>query len=103
MLKNLGYSADFAENGKSALALYQSDYALILMDIDLPDINGLEVTKKIRLLEKTNKRHVPIIAMTSHSDEPDYQAQVKAVGMDGCSGKPDSAQLKALIETYASN
>ncbi len=102
MLNKLGVKADIAPDGKTALAMYSDKYRLILMDIDLPDISGLEVTKVIRLLEKTNESHVPIVAMTSHSDEPDYQAQFKKAGMDGYSGKPDAAQLKALIERYAS-
>ncbi len=102
MLKNLGFKADIASDGKTALSMYNDKYCMILMDIDLPDMNGLEVTKTIRSFEKSNKSHVPIVAMTSHSDEPDYQAQFKKAGMDGYSGKPDAAQLKALIETYAS-
>ncbi len=103
MLSKLGLKADIVSDGKTALAFYNQNYCLILMDIDLPDMSGVEVTRQIRLLEKLHKHHVPIIAMTSHCDEPDYQAQFKAAGMDGCSGKPDAAQLKALIETYASN
>ncbi len=102
MLQKLGFKADIASDGKTALAMYNDKYCLILMDIDLPDMSGLEVTKAIRSVEKTNKYHVPIVAMTSHSDEPDYQAQFKEAGMDGYSGKPDAAQLKALIERYAS-
>ncbi len=102
MLKNLGFKADIAPDGKTALSMYSDKYCLILMDIDLPDISGIEVAKVIRSIEKTNKSYVPIVAMTSHSDEPDYQEQFKKAGMDGCSGKPDAAQLKALIETYAS-
>ena len=103
MLSNLGHKADIAGDGKTALALYNDDYCLILMDIDLPDISGLEVTQTIRSVEREKNCHVPIIAMTSHSDDPEYQDKFKAAGMDGFSGKPNAAQLKALIETYASH
>ncbi len=77
MLSKLGRKADFAPNGKKALALYNTGYRLILMDIDLPDIDGVTVTKTIREIEKATHQHVPIVAMTSHSNEPDYQDSLK--------------------------
>lgn len=102
MLKQLGYSADFVEDGKAALAGYQSDYHLILMDIDIPYLNGLEVTQIIRAIEKNHQlRNVPIVAMTSHSDDPEYQKKCLSAGMDGFSGKLNAKQLKDLILKYA--
>lgn len=98
MLAQLGYKADIASDGKTALALYNSQYHLILMDIDLPDIDGITITKVIRTIEKD--RHVPIVAMTSHHDERDYQEQFRLAGIDGCSEKPDMTQLQALINKY---
>ena len=103
MLFNLGLTADIASDGKTALALYNQNYRLILMDIDLPDINGIEVTKTIRWVEKKKSCHVPIIAMTSHAGEPEYEDKCLSAGMDGFSGKPNAAQLKSLIETYCTN
>src|SRR6185312_3560281 len=103
MLSNMGCKADIASDGKTALALYNQNYRLILMDLDLPDINGIEVTKTIRIVEKRKSCHVPIVAMTSHADEPEYQDKCLNAGMDGFSGKPNAAQLKSLIETYCTN
>lgn len=52
MLSQLGYNAEFASDGKKALASYRSDYNLILMDIEIPGLNGIEVTQIIRSIEK---------------------------------------------------
>lgn len=101
MLTELGYSADFAEDGKTALALYGSNYPLILMDIELPDFTGIEVAKVIRKIEeKQQSSHIPIIAITSHYDEPEYQEKCREAGMNACSDKPNLAQLKQLITHY---
>jgi CheY-like chemotaxis protein len=101
MLIELGYCADFAEDGKNALALYHPQYKLILMDIELPDFTGIEATKIIRKMEKEQYTpHVPIVAMTSHYDEPEYQKKCLAAGMTCCSNKPTLAQLKQWISEY---
>src|SRR6185312_11440245 len=92
-----GYLADFASDGKTALALYQSHYNLILMDIGLPDFDGIAVTKTIRSIERDKK--VPIVAITSHRDLS-YRQKCLMAGMDGYSPKPNQWQLKALIEQY---
>jgi CheY-like chemotaxis protein len=90
--------ADFAEDGKTALALFNAEYDLILMDIDLPDIDGMTVTSTIRKIEK--KHHVPIVAITAHFDEKEYQEKFELVGMNGFSGKPDMVTLQNLIQQY---
>lgn len=101
MLVQLGYSADFAEDGKTALALYDPSYLLILMDIELPDFTGIKVAEDIRAIEKKQKtKNIPIIAITSHHDEIEYQEKCLAAGMNGCSSKPDLHQLKHLINKY---
>lgn len=101
MLAKLGHSADFAEDGKTALALYHSHYALILMDIELPDFTGIEVTQTIRKIEKKQDLpHTPIIAITSHHDEPEFQEKCFEAGMNDCSGKPNLIQLKQWISEY---
>ncbi len=102
MLSNLGYTADFAEDGKTALKAYSSKYHLILMDIEIPYLNGIEVTQIIRAIEKSHRfKNVPIVAMTSHVDEPEYQNQCRSAGMNDICGKPTANQLKALISEYA--
>lgn len=104
MLSKLGYSADFVEDGKSALAAYRADYHLILMDIDIPYLNGLEVTQIIRAIEKNHHfQHVPIVAITSHFDEPECEEKCLSVGMNGLSDKPTAEQLKTLILKYSKN
>lgn len=101
MLSALGCSADFAEDGKTALALYHSNYAFILMDIDLPDFTGIEVAKTIRKIEKKQQYpHIPIIAITSHSDEIECQESCIKAGMNACSSKPDLVQLRKWISEY---
>ena len=71
MLEDLGYLFDTAKDGASAikLALENNDYSLILMDIDLPDMSGIQVTEV--LLSLQNTQYVPIVAITSHT-EPEY-------------------------------
>lgn len=104
MLKNLGYVADFVEDGKAALVSYCKDYHLILMDIDIPCLNGLEVTQIIRAIEKNHHfENVPIVAITSHFDEPEYKEKCLSVGMNGLSGKPTAEQLEALILKFSKN
>lgn len=84
MLSQLGYSADFAQDGKTALALYRSDYHLILMDIELPDIDGITITQTIRSIERD--QHVPIVAISSHT-ENEFKEKCFSVGMNGYSNK----------------
>jgi CheY-like chemotaxis protein len=101
MLLQLGYSADYAEDGKTALALYHSNYAFILMDVNLPDFSGIEVAKTIRKIEKRQQYpNIPIIAITSHSDEIVYQEGCIKAGMNACSSKPNLMQLKKWISEY---
>jgi CheY-like chemotaxis protein len=104
MLKKLGYFADFVEDGKAALSSYCADYHLILMDLDIPCLNGLEVTQIIRAIEKNHHfESVPIVAITSHFDEPEYKEKCLSVGMNGLSGKPTAEQLEALILKFSKN
>ena len=71
MLEDLGCRIDIAEDAKTALALLDKNtYHLILMDIGLPDMDGLTLTRKIRKMEE-NKTHIPIITLTAHALEED--------------------------------
>lgn len=104
MLGQLGYTAKFAKNGKEALTLYRFDYQLILMDIDVPVLDGFEITQIIRAIEKNHKlKNVPIIAITSHYDKPKYQKKCLIAGMNGCFNKPNLAQLQEWIQRYIQN
>jgi CheY-like chemotaxis protein len=98
MSKKLGYEIDIASNGKTAIAVYSLGYKLILMDIDLPDMSGIEITKKIR--ETEVGRSLYIVAITSHTKE-EYLQQCLDAGMDGFSHKPVSVpELQKIISQY---
>lgn len=87
MLEMLSCEVDTAENGKEALQLYnQNKYDCIFLDVQMPEIDGLEVTRKIRLSEG-KEQHVPIIAVTANALDGDEKACLDA-GMDGYIAKP---------------
>jgi len=66
---NVALDTDFAATGKEALLYYKkNNYNLILLDIRLPDISGIEVCKRIRQQEKNLIKYTPIIIITAHSD-----------------------------------
>jgi len=65
-LKLLGCKVELAQNGQEAIAMFKNGYDLVLSDIGLPDIDGREVIKAIRLQEQ--EKHTPIIALTAFDD-----------------------------------
>jgi CheY-like chemotaxis protein len=68
MLESLRYAFDAAENGLDCLTLFnQNDYDLVLTDIQMPGLDGMQVASKIRTM-KPEKRDVPIVAMTANAD-----------------------------------
>lgn len=74
ILLNLSCQIDVAVDGKTALELIKHrHYDLIFMDIGLPDINGHEVTRRIRANESAKSKPVPIIALTAHGDTENQQ------------------------------
>lgn len=87
MLKENGHKVDVAKNGFEALNLYdQKDYDLILMDIQMPELDGIETTKYIRKKEGS-KRHTPIIALTAFALNGDRE-KFMSLGMDEYIPKP---------------
>jgi CheY-like chemotaxis protein len=83
MLKSLGHAFDAAENGLDCLTLFnQNDYDLVLTDIQMPGLDGMQVASKIRTM-KPEKRDVPIVAMTANADlagaERFYEAGINDV------------------------
>jgi len=79
-LKKLGHYVDIAENGVEAVELFnQKSYNLVLMDIQMPVMDGMEATQKIRKLERKNKanRSIPIIAMTANAMKGDRERFIK--------------------------
>lgn len=89
MLTNLGCKVDLAANGKEAIKLFEErEYDLIFMDIGLPDMDGLQVTRSLIGLKKQLKRKtIPIIALTAHVMEDDRKNCLNA-GMTEMLTKP---------------
>jgi CheY-like chemotaxis protein len=87
LLQMAGYRVDTVENGEQAVqAVQQNRYSLVLMDVQMPEMDGLEATGKIRSLPDEN-RCTPIIAMTAHAMKGDRERCLQA-GMDDYVTKP---------------
>jgi CheY-like chemotaxis protein len=102
MLENLGHKVRVAENGKEALSSLEKErFDLILMDVQMPEMDGLQTTRAIREREKTTGGHIPIVAMTAHALKGDRERCLEA-GMDGYVSKPFNAKdLSEAIQLQA--
>jgi len=90
LLQKAGYSVDVVINGTMAVeAVKKHRYGLVFMDIQMPELDGLEATQQIRKIESTLGIHTIIIAMTAYSYPKDQDLCLKA-GMDGFITKPIS-------------
>jgi signal transduction histidine kinase len=88
MLKMAKYECVFVENGRKAVELWESGkFDLILMDVQMPLMNGFEATGAIREKERTRGGHIPIVAMTAHALKEDEERCLTA-GMDAYVSKP---------------
>ncbi|MBF0357633.1 MAG: response regulator [Magnetococcales bacterium] len=105
MLNILGYSADWADNGESALRyIADKQYDLVFMDCHMPGLDGYETTSRIRLNESMGNSgfHLPIIALTAKAMEEDRNLCI-SVGMDDYLAKPIQAKdLQLMIEKWCS-
>jgi two-component system sensor histidine kinase/response regulator len=102
LLEKRGHHAVLAANGKEALeALSQASFDLVLMDVHMPDMDGIEATMAIREKEKSTGLHQPVIAMTALAMKGDRE-RCLAAGMDGYLSKPiDLQQLDDVLAAYA--
>ncbi|HYP08753.1 MAG TPA: response regulator [Bryobacteraceae bacterium] len=88
LLEKKGHIVSVAKNGSEAVKMYQGNtYDVILMDVQMPELDGMEATGAIRRAEKDAHRRVPIIALTAHSMKGD-QERCLAAGMDAYLSKP---------------
>ncbi len=101
MLEKLGYGVDVAVNGQEAVDMWkQYPYAMIFMDCQMPQVDGLTATQLIRAAESTGQ-HVPIVAMTANAMNQDREACL-AAGMDDYASKPVKLDLLSkMVARYA--
>ena len=103
MLERLGYRAGVAANGLEALeALARVQYAAILMDVQMPEMNGYEAAAEIRRREEGQDRHIPIIALTANAIQGDREKALEA-GMDDYIPKPvRPGELEDVLKRWIS-
>ncbi len=97
-LEKMGHSVVVANNGCEALSQLTSQaFDLVLMDIQMPELDGIAATMRLREMERLSSTHMPVVAMTAHAMRGDRERCIEA-GMDGYVSKPVSAaQLRAAI------
>jgi CheY-like chemotaxis protein len=100
MLEKRGHVVKAVENGRKALeALAADHYDLVLMDLQMPELDGFETTAAIRERERESGKHIPIVALTAHAMKGDRE-RCLARGMDGYVSKP--IQMSDLVATMES-
>ncbi len=87
MLENHGHSVTVATNGRESAAMSEEGFDIILMDVQMPEMNGFEATSLIRQRESSTNRRTPIVAMTAHAMKGDRERCLEA-GMDDYVSKP---------------
>ena len=104
LLKQYGFLVDIAENGAEAVEKVKNSapgtYDLVLMDIQMPVMNGYEATEQIRALEDPALAKIRILAMTANAFDEDRKQALKC-GMDGFLSKP--IVMEELIRTLQNN
>ncbi len=100
-LEKLGYQVEVASNGREAVeAIERSDFGLVLMDIQMPEMDGIAATRIIRSMSASAKASTPIIALTANAMKGDEE-QYLAAGMNGYLTKPiDSASLISTLQRW---
>jgi two-component system, sensor histidine kinase and response regulator len=107
MIERAGHTARVANNGREALALLQTEaFDVVLMDVQMPELDGFETTAAIRERERSTGTHVPIVAVTAHTMKGDAD-RCLAAGMDAYVAKPLRSQellaaIRGLVSTVVS-
>jgi len=104
MLGKLNLQPDTASNGEEALqAMKERHYDLVLMDCEMPVLDGFSATRQLRAWEAANKRQrTPVVALTAHI-LAEHKERARLAGMDGHMAKPvELSQLRELIQYWAS-
>jgi CheY-like chemotaxis protein len=103
MLGKWGHAVTIARNGKEAVKLWQdspTDFDLILMDVLMPELDGMEATAAIRKIEQGMGRHIPIVAITAQAMRGDRESCLNA-GMDDYISKPiRKVDLQKVIQRF---
>jgi PAS domain S-box-containing protein len=107
LLEKRGYSTQVAENGQKALDILEKavpgEFAIVLMDVQMPNMDGYEATAELRKREAKAGRHTPIVALTAHAMKGDRE-RCLAAGMDDYVSKPIHAKdLFAVIDRLTAN
>jgi CheY-like chemotaxis protein len=102
MLEEMGYNVDTAENGAEAVErVKQAEFLVVLMDCQMPVMDGYAATREIRRIEEVRGRHQPVIALTAHALSGERE-RVLAAGMDDYLSKPVRPNsLDKMIRRYA--
>jgi CheY-like chemotaxis protein len=102
-LGRLGHNVTVAENGIEALQkLEDGDFDLVLMDVEMPEMDGMETTRRIRQQSDPEKHRIPVIAMTAHA-VTEIQQRCLEAGMNDYITKPlEPETLKRVLEKYQS-
>ena len=99
LLEKRGHKVTTVANGREAVeALERSRFDVVLMDVQMPEMDGWTATEIIRKREQESNTHVPILALTAHAMK-DYENRCYQAGMDGFVSKPlEPAQLFKAVE-----
>ena len=102
LVRKLGYSVSTASSGRAAVAMSaKADFQLILMDVQMPDVDGIEATRQIRSREIAGSRRTPIVGLSA-SDSTEVRRECMSAGMDDYLGKPiDVMALKGCLLRWA--
>jgi CheY-like chemotaxis protein len=103
LLEKKGWLVTIVKDGQGVLEqIAHKNFDVILMDVQMPGVDGFEATQRIRRREEKMKTHIPIVAITAHAMVEDEKKCLDA-GMDGYLSKPiDAAKVYAVIEQVVS-